>query len=147
MDPSTDIIYLRKQDKPHRISGLPQYHHPPRSMPIYTALTSGSSTYSATPPSTLMCFISRKQFKTIPRSLLYLTDPSLRLLEPMAGSAPYLMTSHLPPTMDQFSAVCHHPSTLKRMDSSLTSDSYTTLANTLTPPYPRKLSSTLTPPM
>ena len=133
--------------EPHRISRLPQYHHPPRSMPIYNALTSGSITYSVTPPSTLMCFVSRKQFTTIPRSLLHLTDPSLLLSEPMALSAPYLMASNLPPTKDQFSAVCHHPSVLKRMDSSLTSDSYTALANTLTPPYPRKLFSTLTLPV
>ena len=131
--------------EPHCTSVLPQYHHPPHSMPIYNALTSLSTTYSATPPSTLMCFASRKQFKTIHRSLLHLTDLSLLLSEPTAGSATYLMASDLPPTMDPFSAVCHHPSTPKRMDSSLTSNSYTTLANTLTPPYPRKLSSTLTP--
>ena len=133
--------------EPHCTSGLPQYHHPPRLMPIYNALSSGSTIYSMTPPSTLMCFASQKQFKMIHRSLLHLTDLSLLLSEPMAGSAPYLMARYLPPTMDPFSAVCHHPSTLKHMDSSLTSDSYTMLANTLTPPYPRKLSSTLTPPV
>ena len=132
--------------EPHHTSGLPQYHHPPRLTPIHNALTSGSTTYSATPPSTLMCFASRKQLKTIHRSLLHLTDLSLLLSEPTAGSALYLMVSDLTPTMDLFLAVCHHPSAPKHMDSSLTSDSYTALANTLTPPYPRKLSSTLTPP-
>ena len=71
------LISTSLDPEPHRISGLPQYHHPPRSMPIYNVLTGGSTTYSATPPSTLMCFVSQKQFKTIPRSLLYLTDPSL----------------------------------------------------------------------
>ena len=137
----------------NRTSGLPLYHHPLCSMPIYNALTSGSTTYSATPPSTLMCFISLKQFKTIPRSLLHLTDQSLLLSDTMAGFAPYLMASNLPPTMDPFSTVCHHPSALKHMDSSLTSNSYTASANSLTPPppppppYPRKLSSTLTPPV
>ena len=147
------LLILTSQDarsfdpEPHRISGLPQYHHPPHSKTIYNALTSGSTTYSATPPSTLMCFTSRKQFKTIHRSLLHLTDLSLLLSEPMAGSAPYLMASDLPPTMDLFSAVCHHPSVPKHMDSSLTSDSYTAFANTLTPPYLRNLSSTLTPPV
>ena len=132
---------------PHRISGLPQYHHPPCSMSIYNALISGSTTYSATPPSTRMCFASQKQSKAIHRSLLHLTDLFLLLSEPMAGSAPYLMASNLPPTMDLFLAVVHPPTAPKRMDSSLTSDSYTLLANTITPPYPRKLSSTLTPPV
>ena len=73
-------------------------------------------------------------------------DLSLLLSDPMAGSAPYLMASVLPPTMDQISAVRHHPSAPRRTDSSLTSN-YTALANTLTPPYPRKLSSTLTLPV
>ena len=133
--------------KPHRTSRLLQYHHPPCLTPIYNALTSGSTTYSKIPPSTLMCFIYRKQFKTTPRSLLHLMDLSLLLLEPTAGSAPYLIASTLLPTMDPFLAVYHHPSMPKHMDSSLTSDSYTTLANTLTHPYPRKLSSTLTLPV
>ena len=133
--------------EPHCTSGLPQYHHPPCSTPIYNALTSGSTTYSVIPPSPLMCFIYRKPFKTIPRSLLHLTDLSLLLSESSARSAPYLMPSALPPTMDQFLAARHHPLSPKHTDSSLTSDSYTALANTLTPPYPRKLSSTLTPPV
>ena len=133
--------------KPHRTSRLLQYHHPPHSTPIYNALTSESTTYSATPPSTLMCFVSQKQFKTIPRSSLHLTDLSLLLSEPTAGSAPYLMASDLPPTKCPYLAVRHHPSSPKHIDSSLTSDSYTALANTLTPLYPRKLSSTLTPPV
>ena len=144
---STSLDARSFDPEPHRTSRLPQYHHPPRSKPIYNTLTSGSITYSTTPLSTLMCFVSRKQFKTIPRSLQHLTDLSLLLSEPTAGSAPSLMANDLPQTTDQFLAVYHHPSMQKHMDSSLTSDSYTALANTLTPPYPRKPSSTLTPPV
>ena len=102
------LLILTSQDarsfdpEPHRTPGLPQYLHPPRPTLIYNASASGSTTYSATPPSTLICFVSRKQFKIIPRSLLHLMDLSLLLSEPMAGSAPYLIASNLPPTMDPF---------------------------------------------
>ena len=133
--------------EPHHTSRLSQHHHPPRSTPIYNASISGSTTYSTIQLSKLMCFVSRKQFKTIPRSLPHPTDLYLLQSEPTAGSAPYLMASALPLTMDQFLAVRHLLSAPKHMDSFLTSNSYTALANTLTPPYPPKLSSTLTPPV
>ena len=133
--------------EPHRTSGFLQHHHPPRSAPISNALTSGSTAYSVIPPSTPTYFLYRMQFKTIPRSLQHPTDRSLLPSEHMAGSAPYLMTSALLPTMDPFLAVLHHPSAQKHMVSSLTSASYTALASTLTPLCPRKLSSTPTLPV
>ena len=133
--------------EPHHTSRLPQHHHPPCSTPIYNALTGGSTAYSTIPPSTWTCFVYRKQFKIIPRSLLHLTDLSFLQSEPTAGSAPYLMASALPLTMDQFSAVRHHLSAPKHMASSLAFNSYTALANTLTHLYPRKLSSTWTLPV
>ena len=131
----------------HCPSRLPLCHHPPHSMHISNALTSGITTYSVTSPSTQICSVFQKHSKTIPRSLLHLMDLSLLLSEPMDGSAPYLMASILPQTLDLFSAICHHPSVLKCMGSSPISDSYTTLANTLTPACPSKPASTLTPPV
>ena len=83
--------------EPHRTSRLPQYHHPPRSAPTYNALTSGSTTYSEIPPSTLMCFVYWKQFKTIPRSLPHLMDLSFLLSAPTDGSdGQHLATNHGP---------------------------------------------------
>ena len=88
--------------EPHRTSRLLQHHHPPCSMPIYNALTGGSTAYSAIPPSTWTCFVYRKQFKIIPRSLMHLMDLLFLQSEPMVGSAPYLMASILPLTMTRF---------------------------------------------
>ena len=130
---------------PPRLSRLPHSHHPRHLVRISNALTSGSTTYSVTPPSTLMCSIYRKYSKPIPRSLLHLMDPSLLLSEPMAGPAPYLMACVLPQTTDPSLAVCHHPSKLKRMGSFPIFNSCTELANTLNPPCPSKTSSTRTP--
>ena len=65
--------------EPHRPSRLLQCHPPPHSIHISNALTSGSTTYSMTPPSTLTCSVFQKHSKPIPRSLLHLTDLSLLL--------------------------------------------------------------------
>ena len=142
---STSLDARSLDPVPHHLSRLPQCHHPPHSIHISNALTSESITYSMTPPLTPMCSVYQKHSKPIPRSSLHLMDPSLLLMEPMAGPALYLMASDLPQTTDLFSAVCHHPSTLKHMGSSPIFDSCTELANTLNPPCPSKTSSTLTP--
>ena len=144
---STSLDSRFSDQEPHRTSGFLQHHHPPCSAPISNALTSGSTAYSVTPPSTPTCFVYRMQFKTIPRSLQHPTDRSLLPSEHTAGSAPYLMASALLPAMDPFSAVRHPPSVQKHMVSSPTSASYTALASTLTPLYPWTLSSTLTLPV
>ena len=130
---------------PYHLSRLSLCHHPPHSIHISKALTSGSTNYSATPPPIPMCSVYRKHSKPTPRSSLHLTDPSLLRLEPMAGPAPYLMASVLPQTTDLYLAVFHHPSVLKHMCSSPIFNSCTELANTLNPPCPSKTSSTPTP--
>ena len=98
---STSLNSQFSDQEPHCTSRFLQHHHPPRSVHKSNALTSGSTAYSMIPPSTPTCFIYRTQFKTIPGSLQHLTDRSLLLSEPTAGSAPFshgqrLATNHGP---------------------------------------------------
>ena len=129
---------------PYQLSRLSLCHHPPHSKHTSKALTSGNTNYSATPPPILTHSVYRKHSKPTPRSSLHLPDPSLLLLEPTDGHAPYLMASVLPQTTDPYSAIFHHPSMLKHMGSSPILDSCIELANTLNPPCPSKTSSTPT---
>ena len=103
---------------PYRLSRLSFCHHPPHSKHTSTALTSGNTNYSTTPPPIPTCSVYQKHSKPNQRSSLHLTDPSLLLSEPMDRHAPYLMASILPQTTDPYSAIFYHPSMLERMSSS-----------------------------